>query len=304
MQALVSIGHFGPSFGLSFINVSFMLHTLLLPLLTPPPPPGKLAFESLKQLFHRKDIGEKRAMEYQLYISAWEVGSDSRETVSDLLPLILDEENDDRGASRNDRSFKALHIPTLKHASTILSLLPSKITVHPHPANLFVRVLLRSEVFNTTSAVHFIDMVPSSSAPPGREKPFARKSAKKNPSSRGRQHHAFAKVLNSLEEAATASRNNSRSQERSSQSILLASARESKLTQMLAPLLGGNGRLWLVGHLRKEAEFAQEACTTLKLLGSGTKVMCGCVKVSFAQSEPSFPEKKMGPEWSRRKKLN
>lgn len=134
------------------------------PSLSPPfPPPssdaGKLAFETLKHLFGSKDLRSNRGKEYQLYLSVWEVGTDTRELVTDLLSSILDPEEAKGSAGR---SFKAIHIPTLKHASTILSSIPSKVTSSPHKANVFVRVLLRSELANSTSAVHFIDMVSTS----------------------------------------------------------------------------------------------------------------------------------------------
>lgn len=225
----------------------------------------------MKHLFGKKNVGLNRNKEYQLYLSAWEVGTDSRELVTDLMSSILDP-NEAKGTT--GRSFKAMHIPTLNHASTILSSIPSKVTTSPHKANVFVRIILRSEITNTTSAVHFVDMVSTAEVS---ERNLFKGRSKKNPSSLGRQSHAFAKVITHLAETATTSTSNKSDSERS-RSILLASARESKLTQMLTPLLGGNNRTWFVGYLCKDASKVKETNTTLKLLGKGGKVMCGCVK--------------------------
>ena len=51
----------------------------------------KLAFETLKVLFDKKDIGANVAMDYQVYLSAWEVGSDTREVFCDLITTMLQE---------------------------------------------------------------------------------------------------------------------------------------------------------------------------------------------------------------------
>ena len=179
---------------------------------------GKLAFETLNHLFNSKDLQSFKGKENQLYLSVWEVGTDSRELVTDLLSSIIDTRE---AKASSGRSFKAIHIPTLNHASTILSSIPSKVTTSPHQANVFVRILLRSEITNSTSAVHFIDMVSTTDTA---EKSIFRGRKKKSPSALGRQSHAFAKVITHLAEAAKASTSNKSDAERN-RSILLASAR-------------------------------------------------------------------------------
>ena len=197
---------------------------------------------------------------YQLYLSAWEVSTDSLETVSDLLLNVLDLP---QPYSSAQSSFSAVHVPTLKHATSILSKLPSVASQQPHPAHLFVRVLLRSEMTNTTSSLHFVDIVSSAKAfssaktPPSKGKRFV--------SALGRQHHAMGKIVTQLAEGG-------------GQSELLSSARETKFTQLIAPLLCGNNRTWLVGHMSRLTVESKETATTLKLLGQAAKIMSGCVK--------------------------
>ncbi|GMH87367.1 hypothetical protein TrST_g11877 [Triparma strigata] len=228
----------------------------------------KLAHEALRAIYGKKDIGERQAMEYELYLSAWEVGSDGKEVICDLVDVLIGGGGGSRKAG-DGMSFKAMHIPTLKHAASLLSNLPNLITSSPNQSHVFVRVISKSIKFNVTSAMHFVDIV---SASKGKEVVGKKKKSKKGMregTSLQRQHHSLSKVINGLVEASTGG---------SPSSVLLAASRESKLTQLLTPLLAGNNRTWFLGHLSKSAASSQECAETLKTLGIASNVMSGCIK--------------------------
>ncbi|GMI56606.1 hypothetical protein ScalyP_jg5563 [Parmales sp. scaly parma] len=90
-------------------------------------------------------------------------------------------------------------------------------------------------------------------------------------------HHAFGKVMTALANNSS-SNNSSGSGGNYNNPILLSAARESKLTQVLTPLLCGNNRSWLVGHCSVLANDMKETITSMKILDLGRKIMCGCVK--------------------------
>ncbi|GMH87317.1 hypothetical protein TL16_g10815 [Triparma laevis f. inornata] len=60
--------------------------------------------------------------------------------------------------------------------------------------------------------------------------------------------------------------------------VLLSASRESKLTQILGPLLSGNCRTWFLGFLSKGEGKGGECMETLKTLGLASNVMSGCIK--------------------------
>lgn len=208
----------------------------------------KLAHETLKSIYDKKDIGSNRGMEYEVYLSVWEVGSDARETVHDLIDILISSTKK-KSQCTTSQSFKALQIPTLKHATSILSNLPNLITEKGH---VFFRVILKSYKFNVCSALHFVDVVSSSEGGGGGG--GGRK--KKETSALQRQHHCLSKIMKGL---------SSESGKEGGEGVLLSASRESKLTQILGPLLSGNCRTWFLGFLSKGEGKGGECMETLKV---------------------------------------
>ena len=169
-------------------------------------------------------------------------------------------------------------LAALKHVKTAATSL--------RQAHVFVRVLLYRSRQRCASTLHVVDMVgcPPVEPPGGATAP---RSAGDDATGRAvvsRQLSAFSRVISELSEAAAGDPSEG-IDGKPPRPRRVISARDSCLTQILAPLLAGNCKTWLLSGLMDGASNFSQSVATLRTVGRAMNITSGCVKLCGISAE-------------------
>ena len=206
-------------------------------------------------------------------LSAWALAG---ERVHDLFGRVEGSQPFNFVTAKVDDQRSAL--AALKHVSTAAKSLQQ--------AHVFVRVLLYRPRQRCASTLHVVDMVGCPHVEPPRG-PTAARGACDDTTARAvvsRQLSAFSRVISELSEAAAGDPSEGTGG-KPPRPRRVISARDSCLTQILAPLLAGNCKTWLLSGLMDGASNFSQSVATLRTVGRAMNITSGCVKLCGVHAE-------------------
>ena len=232
----------------------------------------------VQELFHR--VAEERKGCY-VGLSAWEiVANDTVDLLAHSHPNVLDRIHLSAipGASMD---FSTLQVATAAEVERVMALVRARSTnwgtehgrevALPNRAHSFVRLLLYDPNARAISTLHFVDLVGAQSLS-GRS-PFAKRDPLSQQERERRivnQHLlAFSRIVTEISQ---------RSGEEAAERKVL-SARDSKLTQHLGPLLAGNNRTFLLATVSPDGDDYIDTLNTLRVAHRATSITTACMKV-------------------------
>ena len=232
----------------------------------------------VQELFHR--VAEERKGCY-VGLSAWEiVANDTVDLLAHSHPNVLDRIHLSAipGASMD---FSTVQVATAAEVERVMALVRARSTnwgtehgrevALPNRAHSFVRLLLYDPNARAISTLHFVDLVGAQSLS-GRS-PFTRRDPLSQQERERRivnQHLlAFSRIVTEISQ---------RSGEEAAERKVL-SARDSKLTQHLGPLLAGNNRTFLLATVSPDGDDYIDTLNTLRVAHRATSITTACMKV-------------------------
>ena len=212
-------------------------------------------------------------------ISCWEVRH------SGVVDLLAPDEAAAAAAVAAGGDFAAVQAPTLQEALELVALglgrslnwgaagqqgaPPSAL---PNRASLFVRFSLYDENRRGLASLHLVDLV--GTAPLGSG--HAASAAALDYERRCLSQHllCFNRVVSELSQ-----------QQAGASGTKVISARDSKLTQILAPLLTGSARTFFLACVRPQPQHYLETCNTMRIATRALSIRSACMRVLNVPAE-------------------
>jgi hypothetical protein len=225
---------------------------------------------------------------FNVGLSCWEVLGNE---VVDLFDL---DQSHVGGGSGNSLSFNTVGVASTEVGMEMLHVAQAKsanwrksragesppMAALPNRAHLFVRVVVYEASKRRASTVHLVDLVGTAPlhsggtlANSGGSAASSSGEAEAERRSNSRQLLAFSRVIAELvqEDSAPVPREGS--------NAVLTAARESRLTQILGPLLAANSKTFMLATMMAGAESYLETVNTLRVMQRAQKVASACMRL-------------------------
>jgi hypothetical protein len=217
---------------------------------------------------------------FNVGLSCWEVLGNE---VIDLFDL---DQSRSGGGSGNSLSFNTVGVANAQVGMEMLRVAQNKsanwrqAASLPNRAHLFTRIVVYEASKRRASTVHLVDLVGTAPLHSGGSLTSLGESvgsssgeAEAERRSNSRQLLAFSRVIAELvqEDGALVPREGSKA--------VLTAARESRLTQILGPLLAANSKTFMLATLNADSDHYLETVNTLRVMQRSQKVASACMRL-------------------------